>query len=107
MLVSLRLMNFRCFDDHTIPFRARTVIIGRNNAGKSTVVEALRLVALIVERHKTASYKALPVWLDLLRGTRGIIPALDRQAFDLGVATLERRLTCRKLGIWRIRGRFR
>ncbi len=82
MLVSLRLVNFRCFDDHIIPFRPHTVIIGRNNAGKSTVVEALRLVAIIVERHKTASYKALPVWLDLLRGTRGIIPALDRQAFD-------------------------
>lgn len=82
MLKKLRLENFRCFRDHEIPFRPRTVIVGRNNAGKSTVVEALRLVAIIAERYKTVSYSAVPEWLEIFRGTRGIIPSLDNQAFN-------------------------
>ena len=37
-------------------FRPHTVVVGRNNAGKSTVVEALRMVALVANRAKTSSY---------------------------------------------------
>jgi len=40
MLRTLRLQNYRCFD-HTVAFHADTVVVGRNNAGKSTIVEAL------------------------------------------------------------------
>jgi len=50
MITELRLINFRGFEDHTIPFRALTIIVGRNNAGKSTIVEALRLISLVVSR---------------------------------------------------------
>ncbi len=46
MLSELRLENFRCFEDHTIPLRPLTIIVGRNNAGKSTIVEALRIVSI-------------------------------------------------------------
>lgn len=82
MLTSIRLENFRCFKNHEIPLRPRTIIVGRNNAGKSTVVEALRLVSIIAERYKTVSYTGIPKWLEIYRGTRGIMPSLDNQAFD-------------------------
>ncbi len=45
MLTELRLINFRCFKDHVIPLRRNTIIVGKNNAGKSTVIDALRLVS--------------------------------------------------------------
>ncbi|PYS69901.1 MAG: hypothetical protein DMF73_13950 [Acidobacteria bacterium] len=45
MLTKLILRNFRGFENHELPLRETTVIVGRNNAGKSTVVEALRLAA--------------------------------------------------------------
>ena len=44
MLRELRLENYRGFSDHSIPFEEVSVLVGRNNAGKSTAVEALRLV---------------------------------------------------------------
>src|SRR5438093_1148943 len=47
MLTELRLQNFRCFQDHAVPFKATSIAIGRNNAGKSTLVEALRLVEIM------------------------------------------------------------
>ena len=61
MIKELRLENFRGFDDHRIPFNPRTiVVVGKNNAGKSTIVEALRLVALIAPGKQMIS--ALSDW---------------------------------------------
>ena len=48
----VRLRNFRGFDDHVVPLRDLTIIVGENNAGKSTIVEALRLAALAVNRFR-------------------------------------------------------
>jgi len=50
MLRQLRMQNYRCFDDHTLLLEPNTVIVGRNNAGKSSVIEALRLVGAVVNR---------------------------------------------------------
>ncbi|MBI4217091.1 MAG: AAA family ATPase [Chloroflexi bacterium] len=56
MLKSLQLENFRGFSNHTLPLKQQTVIVGANNAGKSTVIEALRLVSLITSRYKNLQY---------------------------------------------------
>ena len=65
MLVKLRLRNFRGFDNHVVPLRDVTVLVGANNAGKSTVVEALRLVALVTDRYRRGSgpFMPPPDWL--------------------------------------------
>ena len=42
MLKNLRLTDFRGFADHFIPLRDFRVIVGQNNMGKPTIVEALR-----------------------------------------------------------------
>lgn len=43
-LSTLRLKNFRCFQDTgPIPFRPLTVLIGENNSGKSTLIDAILL----------------------------------------------------------------
>jgi predicted ATP-dependent endonuclease of OLD family len=68
MLTQLRLKNFRCFDDHTIPLRPTTIIVGRNNAGKSTIVEALRLVSLVENRYGALNFTSPPDWLDIPLG---------------------------------------
>lgn len=60
----LHLRNFKCFRDHTINFNQITIMIGQNNAGKTTVVEALRILGLVCARFKTvATYSARPDWL--------------------------------------------
>src|SRR3972149_10119874 len=76
MLTELKLQNFRCFSEHTLPFKATSIVIGRNNAGKSTVVEALRLIATVVSRHHALGYHPPPGWLDLPRRDYGVAPSL-------------------------------
>jgi AAA domain, putative AbiEii toxin, Type IV TA system/AAA domain len=69
MLSQLLLKNYRGFRQHTVPFRQRSIIIGRNNAGKSTIVEALRLLSIVVNRFQNSTY------IDMSRETG--IPALE------------------------------
>jgi ABC-type cobalamin/Fe3+-siderophores transport system ATPase subunit len=69
MLHQLILKNYRGFRQHTVPFHHKSIIIGRNNAGKSTIVEALRLLSLVVNRFKNLNF------IDMSRETR--IPELE------------------------------
>ena len=82
MIDNLVLENFRCFRRHEIPFREKTIIVGRNNAGKSSIVEALRLVTIIAEKCGNAFYVPPPNWLELHKSNRGVSPSLDGQAFN-------------------------
>jgi len=45
MLEELKLKNFRCFKDYKIKFDKFNVIVGRNNIGKSTIIDAIKLVS--------------------------------------------------------------
>lgn len=40
---SVRIQNFRCFQDETITFNGYTCLVGANGSGKSTVLTALRV----------------------------------------------------------------
>lgn len=76
MLESLRLKDFRGFDDHIVRFRKTTVIVGANNAGKSTIVEAIRLVSLVANRHGNLNFSRAPEWLDAPAAGAGVRPSL-------------------------------
>jgi AAA15 family ATPase/GTPase len=43
VLARVRLQNLRGVNDHTVPIRDLTIVVGANNSGKSTVVEAQAL----------------------------------------------------------------
>lgn len=72
MLESIRFENYRCFADHELPINHETIIVGRNNAGKSTIVEGLRLVAIITERYKNLVFRQVPTWIDLPKAHKGV-----------------------------------
>lgn len=64
IIKQLHLTNFKCFRDHIINFDQITIMIGQNNAGKTTVVEALRILGLVCARFKTVNtYSNRPNWL--------------------------------------------
>jgi len=86
VLKELRLQNYRCFKDHTLPLKATSIIIGRNNAGKSTVVEALRLISIVVSRYQALSYHSPPPWLDAPRREYGVSPSL--KGMEIGFDSL-------------------
>src|SRR5712691_4540280 len=86
MLDSLILRNFRGFSSHVVPLRPLSIIVGRNNAGKSTIVEALRLVSIITSRYKGFNYHAPPDWLDEPKYMYGASP--DVRALELETETI-------------------
>lgn len=79
MLESITFTNYKCFHNQTIPFRPSTIVVGRNNAGKSTIVEALRLVSLVANRVEHLRFYAPPNWTGLYRSHKGVWPSLDDQ----------------------------
>jgi hypothetical protein len=77
MLAQLELKNFRCFQHHRIEFHGDTLLVGKNNAGKSTVIEALRLVSLVTERINGLALKNVPEGFDLPARLKGFSPSLE------------------------------
>ncbi len=47
MLIELSMENFRCFRKYSVRFNNFNIIVGKNNSGKSTIVDALRLISNI------------------------------------------------------------
>ncbi len=86
MLKSLTLHNFRCFEHHEILFAPLCLLVGRNNAGKSTVVDALRLISLATARYRSSNYSDVPNWLDAPARERGFSPSL--RGFPLNLETV-------------------
>src|SRR5262245_18465256 len=86
MLRQIELNNFRCFGSHVVPLRDLTVVVGRNNAGKSSIVDALRLVSLVTRRYQFVNFSKSPTWLDIPRRHRGITPSL--RGVDLNLDTV-------------------
>jgi len=76
MLVQLTLSNFRCFASHIVPLRPLTVVVGRNNAGKSSIVDALRLISLVTKRYQSLNFTRPPAWLEIPMRHRGVVPSL-------------------------------
>jgi len=82
MLTAIALTNYRGFSDHRVELRPVSVVVGRNNAGKSTIVEALRLVSLVTERIGGLGFREPPEWTGLPRRLYGVRPSLDGIGID-------------------------
>lgn len=83
MIKHLHLRNFRGFEDHHVPLHKNTIIVGKNNAGKSTIVEALHLLSLVVNRYQRLEFRQVPRWLDIPRRERGVSPSLRNTEINL------------------------
>jgi len=77
MLKKLTLKEYRCFEKTEISFKDLSIVVGKNNAGKSTLIEALRILALVVNRCKNLNYTQSPNWLKLPDVPLGIRPSLN------------------------------
>jgi energy-coupling factor transporter ATP-binding protein EcfA2 len=72
MLDKIKIQNYRCYDNHEIDFKKLSIIVGKNNAGKSTLVESLRLVSIAVSRFQSVVYHNPPSWTELPLRAKGI-----------------------------------
>lgn len=83
MLNKIHFKNYRCFEDSEIRFRDISIIVGKNNAGKSTIVEALRLLSAVAQKFKQTNYIPPPAVLGLPAATKGIKINIDHIGIDL------------------------
>jgi predicted ATPase len=86
MLLELRLKNFRGFEEHAVPLHPTTLIVGRNNAGKSSLVEALRLLSLVTTRFRALGYHEGPSWGGIPKRDYGVSPSL--KGMEINFSTL-------------------
>ena len=81
MLTTLEFHNYRCFSSHVLPLKDETIIVGKNNAGKSTLIEGFRLIGVITQRYESLTFHDVPDWLDISRSYRGV--RVDLSGLDL------------------------
>lgn len=80
----MRLVNYKGFQDHRIDLKATNVLLGANNAGKSTALGALRLaVAMIPAAQRTAPTAAGEVEGRVQRGWPVTAAAIEASAFSV------------------------
>lgn len=52
-ITSIRFTNFKCLRNYTVSLSAVNILVGPNNAGKSTILSALRLLEVALRRAKS------------------------------------------------------
>jgi predicted ATP-dependent endonuclease of OLD family len=82
MLSSLILINYRCFKNYKIDFNGQTIVVGKNNAGKSTIIEALRILSIVTSRFKNSNYINPPSSIDIPRSYKGFSPSMKGYDFN-------------------------
>lgn len=83
MIQKLTLKNYRCFEHSEINFRNVSIVVGNNNAGKSTLIEALRVVSFASQKIKRTNYVPAPRELELPLVVRGMNLNVEHLKIDL------------------------
>ena len=76
MIKQISITNFRCYEQSTITFNGTSILVGRNNAGKSTMIEALKIISSITRKYKTLRFIAPPEWVDN-EESYGVSPSVE------------------------------
>ena len=76
MIKQISITNFRCYEQSTITFNGTSILVGRNNAGKSTMIEALKIISSVTRKYKTLRFIAPPEWVDN-EESYGVSPSVE------------------------------
>ncbi|MCE5175481.1 MAG: ATP-binding protein [Bacteroidales bacterium] len=83
MIRKVEIKNFRCFQNTSMTFKELSILVGKNNAGKSTLIEALRITSVVTNRYKNLNYIPSPLWIKTKDTLYGVNPSID----NLGIST--------------------
>jgi len=83
MLTDVELRNYRGFEQHETSFRDLSVLVGKNNAGKSSLIEALRITSVAIRALRSARFTAPPHWALKAGACRGVSPDSSTVQIDL------------------------
>lgn len=78
MLKEIAIKNYKCFKNNTIEFKDKNnIIIGENNAGKSTLLEVIRIINLSINKLRSKGYSNSSIEYGMGIGLKGIYFGLD------------------------------
>lgn len=83
MIKTLEFENYRCYESSKITYKDLVVIVGQNNAGKTTMIEALRMVAFAVKKAQTVQFSSSPAEFGLGVMTKGVLIDTHMLKIDL------------------------
>lgn len=83
MITEIELKNYRCFESSKIVYKDLNILVGRNNAGKSSMIEALRMIAYASQKASNSIYKDAPYGLNISRREKGIRIDVEKLKIDL------------------------
>ena len=78
MITKLKIRNFRCYADTTVTFQDISILVGRNNAGKSTLIEALKIISTVARKYRTLRFVRPPRWVRS-ETDNGVCPSVENQ----------------------------
>lgn len=84
-LTKVKLENFKCYRKTSISFKQLTIIVGENNAGKSCLIESLRLVARAAQGSKKRIYISAPKEFGLPANIKGFKIDTQKLRIDLNI----------------------
>lgn len=85
MIRKLVIKNFRCYKKTTIYFNGTSILVGKNNAGKSTMIEALKIISSVTRKYRTQRFFASPDWV-AKEDSYGVFPNVENMNIsDRGV----------------------
>ena len=76
MITQLEIYNFRCYKHSTIHFNGSSILVGRNNAGKSTLIEALKIISSVTRKYRALRFVSPPEWV-LTENNNGVCPNVE------------------------------
>ena len=82
-LDKISLKNYRCFIDTSLKFKDLCIIVGKNNAGKSTLIEALRLISAAGKKSNKVNFTLAPAGMGFAAYDKGIKLDVDKLKIDL------------------------
>lgn len=83
MIEKIEFENYRCYQKSQLKFKDLTVIVGKNNSGKSTIIEALRMVAMASKKVNSACYTYPPISLGIAANDKGFKIDVQKLKIDL------------------------
>lgn len=99
MIKKIHIENYKCYQDSSLNFKDITVIVGSNNAGKSTLIEAIRLVSFAASKYQNVIYTNLPSGFGLPSGIKGFKINVSNLMIDLRSALYQFEGTYAKIDV--------
>ena len=86
-LKSINIKNYKCFSNVSFRLKDINVLIGENNAGKSTIIEAIKLIAFGIEKANLGRFTECPTYLDAPRTHKCIYLNIENLLVDISTAS--------------------